>query len=636
MSYKIKDKDGKLVHVKDQQAFGFDMFEAEVKDFSNAERSLLAVANAESVDRYEDIIMVDGWDLKNYKKNPVIMAFHDYRSLPVGRALETFRDEKRKIKRLMQSIQFAAYPDTIRLFEMYRDKYIKGFSVGFIAMKEEPIKEDEEKKFMFFHEPTRYLEQELLETSSVPIPAHPDALSEIRAMVKREFLYIPARYLRKEEDPEVETIGDRVHVTVSDEDEFETLYVREFENVVVVFGKMKEHGNELFPCKYIMHSDYCCPEVALEWTEEMSSEIFDSIVEEQKGGDPPALRLYDPEKYESEDVVLVDTIPSSDSLQFDAAAPDGDDDDDEDDWSIAEIDEMDIEFEEDEYIEKEDITKPYPNEHACRLKDPGKYSKFARKNCFRKSDGKCIDFIFGIADGKSETQALRYKKDVWSAAAAKSHCGKKGGTFEAAGKGVEIIAVASAGGLHFREGEVTERFAALETNVSEILEILSNDDEASRERTLIYRTDDIIDEAGLERIKASLAEHLKEYEGRIVILDGGASISEVPVVSEFIEQFEALQLAIDGLRELLVNGRGEIIIDEDEEDLDEPGVQASGDDDEIEIEDIPTDDDEIIEVEEEEVDAGDEDVEVEITGYDKESFMETVRDAVKGSLGKLS
>ena len=41
--------------------------------------------------------------------------------------------------------------------------------------------------------------------------------------------------------------------------------------------------------------------------------------------------------------------------------------------------------------------KPYPNEHACRLQDPGKYDKFARKNCYRKSDGKCIDYIFGIA-----------------------------------------------------------------------------------------------------------------------------------------------------------------------------------------------------------------------------------------------
>lgn len=76
--------------------------------------------------------------------------------------------------------------------------------------------------------------------------------------------------------------------------------------------------------------------------------------------------------------------------------------------------------------------KPYPNEHACRLNDPGKYDRFARKNCFKKSGGKCIDFIFGIKANKSEVQAFRYDKKIWDAGAAKSHCQKAKGTFEAA------------------------------------------------------------------------------------------------------------------------------------------------------------------------------------------------------------
>ena len=77
------------------------------------------------------------------------------------------------------------------------------------------------------------------------------------------------------------------------------------------------------------------------------------------------------------------------------------------------------------------VIKPYPNEHSCRLKPPA-YDKYARKNCFRKHDGKCIDFIFGIKDGKSEVQAMRYDKKVWTASDAKSHCSSKGGTFESA------------------------------------------------------------------------------------------------------------------------------------------------------------------------------------------------------------
>jgi hypothetical protein len=75
---------------------------------------------------------------------------------------------------------------------------------------------------------------------------------------------------------------------------------------------------------------------------------------------------------------------------------------------------------------------PYPNEHACRLNEPGKYTSFARKNCEQKSDDKCIDVIYGISEGKSEIQALRYPKGSWDADAARSHCSGRGGSFEAA------------------------------------------------------------------------------------------------------------------------------------------------------------------------------------------------------------
>jgi hypothetical protein len=86
-------------------------------------------------------------------------------------------------------------------------------------------------------------------------------------------------------------------------------------------------------------------------------------------------------------------------------------------------------------IPKDEVEKPYPNEHSCRLEDPDKYSKFARSNCHIKKDGKCIDFIFGINEGKSELQAMRFKKSIWDAEAASKVCKAAGGSFEpAAGK----------------------------------------------------------------------------------------------------------------------------------------------------------------------------------------------------------
>lgn len=91
----------------------------------------------------------------------------------------------------------------------------------------------------------------------------------------------------------------------------------------------------------------------------------------------------------------------------------------------------------DDDLDEEDFEpaegKPFPNEHSCRLNPPDKYDRFARSNCFKKSDGKCIDYIFGIKkDGKSETQSLRYKKKIWTAADARKHCAGRDGRFEAA------------------------------------------------------------------------------------------------------------------------------------------------------------------------------------------------------------
>jgi hypothetical protein len=100
------------------------------------------------------------------------------------------------------------------------------------------------------------------------------------------------------------------------------------------------------------------------------------------------------------------------------------------------VDSLDTEFEEGEFpaTALPDEGKPFPNEHACRLRPPGQSSSFNRMNCFRKSAGKCVDYIFGIKAGKASVQALRYRKKIWSADAARSHCSGRGGTFEASVK----------------------------------------------------------------------------------------------------------------------------------------------------------------------------------------------------------
>lgn len=86
------------------------------------------------------------------------------------------------------------------------------------------------------------------------------------------------------------------------------------------------------------------------------------------------------------------------------------------------------------------IVQPYPNEHACRVNDPKKYERFARKE-FEHENKKYYAIIGFFKDGGSEVQAFRYPKDVWTQAQAAEHCKEHDGkTFEAARTEVEQIA----------------------------------------------------------------------------------------------------------------------------------------------------------------------------------------------------
>ena len=81
---------------------------------------------------------------------------------------------------------------------------------------------------------------------------------------------------------------------------------------------------------------------------------------------------------------------------------------------------------------------PYPNEHSCRLVDPGQFTAIRRKNAEEVDNGRPIDVVYGIRGksgkrgGKTQIQALRYNKEVWNEQDAEMHCILRGGRFEPA------------------------------------------------------------------------------------------------------------------------------------------------------------------------------------------------------------
>jgi hypothetical protein len=65
--------------------------------------------------------------------------------------------------------------------------------------------------------------------------------------------------------------------------------------------------------------------------------------------------------------------------------------------------------------------KPYPNEHACRINDPGKYIRIRRQN---DKFGSGIHAIWGVQGGGKpvELQAIRFDKTKFTAAEARKWC----------------------------------------------------------------------------------------------------------------------------------------------------------------------------------------------------------------------
>ena len=63
-----------------------------------------------------------------------------------------------------------------------------------------------------------------------------------------------------------------------------------------------------------------------------------------------------------------------------------------------------------------DLERPYPNEHAARLTDPEQYDSLRREN---DAGGSGIDFIYGIKEGTSEIQAIRFRSSQYTPAEAR-------------------------------------------------------------------------------------------------------------------------------------------------------------------------------------------------------------------------
>lgn len=134
------------------------------------ERTIRFIATDASVDRDREVITSEGWDFKNFKKNPSFLWAHNYSQPPVGKVT---RIKFEKGTGHLMDVEFAdretyAFADTI--FKLYKGGFLNAVSVGFIV-KERVVPEDR-------NTPIKLTKKELLELSAVPVPANPNAIQQ--------------------------------------------------------------------------------------------------------------------------------------------------------------------------------------------------------------------------------------------------------------------------------------------------------------------------------------------------------------------------------------------------------------------------------------------------------------------------
>lgn len=127
------------------------------------------VMSDETKDRMGDIITAAGWDLSNFKKNPVALYGHNNDGLPIGR----WENVRIVGKQLIGTLRFAKpgtspFIDWVR--RLFEQKMLNAVSVGFREIQSEPL--DPERPWLGL----RFLKQELFEGSVVTVPANPNAL----------------------------------------------------------------------------------------------------------------------------------------------------------------------------------------------------------------------------------------------------------------------------------------------------------------------------------------------------------------------------------------------------------------------------------------------------------------------------
>jgi len=160
-----------------------DPLPIKVADIINPDRVIRFRASDDTIDRSGEVIMVSGWDLSDWLKNPVVMQFHDYNSWPIGRGVGAgMMEDGLYIDAEFDPPEVDESADLV--FRKIKHGTIKAGSVGFIP-QDMVVKGSEKSKLPEFKQlfdkyvnaSRIFLKQSLLEWTICPVPCNPNALA---------------------------------------------------------------------------------------------------------------------------------------------------------------------------------------------------------------------------------------------------------------------------------------------------------------------------------------------------------------------------------------------------------------------------------------------------------------------------
>jgi HK97 family phage major capsid protein/HK97 family phage prohead protease len=131
------------------------------------------VLSDETIDRMGDVIQSDGWRLESFKRNPI--ALFNHRADFIIGSWKNLRVEDGVLRGHLKLAPEGTSPRIDEIRKLVDAGILKATSVGFKPLKYEALNKDSVPPNPFGG--LRFLEQELVETSLVSVPANPNALA---------------------------------------------------------------------------------------------------------------------------------------------------------------------------------------------------------------------------------------------------------------------------------------------------------------------------------------------------------------------------------------------------------------------------------------------------------------------------